>query len=181
MIRTSKLWLLGPPFALALTAVVYYVKFQDFRTWTNRNIPWVRENVAPKLPGLTDSGPPAPLPKPKTAPTVSGTNSPEPGPNTALPAPATPPPPQKSYVLKDGSVDLQELAASPADWPKAIRLKKPTQFPAVSNGKVIGTLTAPVGAEVHLIKIQQGKIGVEFQGGGGWIPPGDTNLGELLR
>ena len=177
--RTSRLWLLGPPFALLISALVYYVKFPGFRNWTDRNIPWVKENVAPRLPTLRHSIEEQVRNHPEVKSLVTDLVSTVSDPVPAIGAPAEPA--KKSYVLKDGSVDLQELAATPANWPKMLNLKKPTQFPAVRDGQVIGTLTAPAGSEVRLMKIHQGKIGVEFQGGGGWILPEDSNLGEKLQ
>ncbi|MEY5012176.1 MAG: hypothetical protein RLZZ253_3315 [Verrucomicrobiota bacterium] len=177
--RTSKLWIFGPPFALLISALVYYVKFPGFRDWTDRNIPWVKENVAPRLPALRESIEQQVRTHSDVKSLVTDLVSPTPDPAPAIGVPAEPA--KKSYVLKDGSIDLQELAATPADWPKVLSLKKPTQFPAVRDGQVIGTLTAPMGSEVRLVKIHQGKIGVEYQGGGGWIAPEDSNLGEKLQ
>jgi hypothetical protein len=184
--RTSKIWIFGPPFAILLSALVYYVKFPGFRAWTDQKIPWVKQNIAPRIPALRQAieeqarayTPPKSL--------IPEFLTPDSAPVSSAPvesgAPADPvAPPKKSYVLKDGSIDLQELAASPANWPKVLILKKATQFPAVRDGQIIGTLIAPVGAEVKLMKIYQGKIGVEYQGGGGWLAPEDTDLGAKLQ
>ncbi|MEP6670967.1 MAG: hypothetical protein ABJF10_17540 [Chthoniobacter sp.] len=72
--------------------------------------------------------------------------------------------------------DLQKLARDPSHWPKKVMLKKATGFPAVVGGKVVGSLTAPVGAEANLKMIKDGKIGLEYQGGGALVPVEDTDL-----
>jgi hypothetical protein len=72
--------------------------------------------------------------------------------------------------------DLQELARDPAHWPKSVTLKKAASFPAVVGGKVVGSLTAPVGSEANLKMIKDGKIGLEYQGGGAWLAVDDTDL-----
>jgi hypothetical protein len=72
--------------------------------------------------------------------------------------------------------DLQELARDPAHWPKKVTLRKASAFPAVVGGKVVGSLTAPVGSEANLKMIKDGKIGLEYQGGGAWLAVEDTDL-----
>lgn len=72
--------------------------------------------------------------------------------------------------------DLQELARDPAHWPKKVTLKKAASFPAVVGGKVVGSLVAPVGAEANLKMIKDGKIGLEYQGGGAFVAVEDTDL-----
>ena len=44
------------------------------------------------------------------------------------------------------------------------------------DGKVVGSLKAPVGSETNLKAIKDGKVGVEYQGGGAWLAVGDTDL-----
>jgi len=111
------------------------------------------------------------------------TIQPEPTPSPALaPAPEPPAPPAKPiYVQKDGTVDLETLAANQGDWPKKLRLRKPVPFPAVIDGKVVGELTAPAGTEVTLRRVNREKIGVEYKGGGGWIAPEDTDIRQRLQ
>ncbi len=62
--------------------------------------------------------------------------------------------------------DLQKLAREPARWPKKVALRKASTFPAVLNGKAIGSLVAPVGAEANLQAIRDGKVALVYQGGG---------------
>src|SRR5262249_777060 len=72
--------------------------------------------------------------------------------------------------------NLQQLAADPAQWPKKVSLKKATSFPAVVGGKVVGSLIAPAGSEANLKGIRDGQLGIEYQGGGAWLPVEDTDL-----
>jgi hypothetical protein len=87
------------------------------------------------------------------------------GSKPVAPAPATP-----------RVFDLQQLARDPAHWPRKVTLKKPATFPAVVNGKVVGSLIAPTGAEANLKSIKDGKVGLEYQGGGAWLAVEDTDL-----
>jgi hypothetical protein len=54
-------------------------------------------------------------------------------------------------------------------------------FPAVLNGKVVGSIQAPAGTQGHLIVIKDGKAGVEYQGGGAMVQITDTDLIERVR
>jgi hypothetical protein len=190
--RTSKLWILGPPFAILITLLVYYVKFPTFKTWLDSRVPWVKENVAPRLPALQNDieDQIAQFSRPKIGSPIPGVDDPSasrPQPPQASLNPAPSPSaaqaiaPSRSYLLKDGTVDLEGLAGDPSAWPKSLTLRKPAQFPAVQEGQVVGTLQAPLGSEVKLRKIHQGKLGVEFNGGGGWLTVDDTDLREKLR
>jgi len=103
----------------------------------------------------------------------------------ATPAPvATPPPPPKPF-------DPVDLAASPAAWPKLVRLSQAVDFPAVLNGQVVGSVHVPAGAAVKLVSIQGEQLVLDYQGGrqtlpwkmtdieaeaerGGWRPPPAT-------
>ncbi len=71
---------------------------------------------------------------------------------------------------------LAKLEQDPSLWPKKVSIKKETTFPAVVDGKVVGSLKAPVGSETNLKIIKDGKVGVEYQGGGAWLAVGDTDL-----
>jgi hypothetical protein len=71
---------------------------------------------------------------------------------------------------------LAKLEQDPSLWPKKVSIKKETTFPAVVDGKVVGSLKAPVGSEANLKLIKDGKVGVEYQGGGAWLAVGDTDL-----
>jgi len=55
-------------------------------------------------------------------------------------------------------------------------IHKATDFPAVVNGRVAGMIHAPAGTEVKLAKISDGRLGVEYQGGGAWLLVEETDL-----
>ena len=174
--QLSKLWLLGPPFAIAVSILAYYAVFPSFRTWVDNHFPWAATHVGVYLPvrnsdeqrqrlrgkGITQ--------EPKPAEPVAA----------ATPAPATPPP-KPVYVQADGSLDLPKLAANHADWPKALTLRAAREFPAVVDGKSVGNVIVPKGTEVHLMKIEAGKLGLEYRGGGAWAEPAETELAEQVR
>jgi hypothetical protein len=89
-------------------------------------------------------------------------------------APVTAVPP--SAPPATGPLDLQAIASDRTKWPKKVVLTKAAAFPAVLNGKVVGSLTAPVGAEATLVSIKDNKVGLEFNGGGAWLPVDQTDL-----
>ena len=74
------------------------------------------------------------------------------------------------------ATDLQALANDRSKWPKKVCLIKATTFPAVLNGKVVGSLVAPAGAEANLKSVAEGKVALEFNGGGAWLPIEQTDL-----
>jgi hypothetical protein len=167
--QISKLWLLGPPLSLALLFLACYAKLPFARKFIDDKLPWVGETAVakatisilratPSLPSdqVTSSAPPSAV---------------------APPNPSANPPPAVSRA----PLEFAEIAADRSTWPKAVRLKKATEFPAVANGKVVGKLKSPAGAEVTLVAIQQGKLGVQFQGGGAWVAPEETDLVERAR
>jgi hypothetical protein len=77
--------------------------------------------------------------------------------------------------------DLAIFAAHPELWPKSVALKASIQFPAVVNNKPVGSIRAPVGSEVHIVKVENGKLGVEFRGGGAWVAPEATDVAERVQ
>ncbi|MCU1294588.1 MAG: pullulanase, type, partial [Bryobacterales bacterium] len=50
-------------------------------------------------------------------------------------------------------------------WPKQVILREPTDFPAVSGGKVVGSLKVPAGASVKVVQISRQEINADFMGG----------------
>ena len=173
--QLSRLWLLGPPFAIVVSILAYYVAFPSVRGWMDAHFPWMAEHIGSHLP--VRGGEVREM-RPKT---VAAMPVREPVP-TPPPVPATPPPPVKPvYLSADGAVDLPTLSANPADWPKVLALRKPHEFPAVVEGKAVGNVIVPKGAEVKLLKIEAGKLGLEYRGGGAWVGVDETDLAERLR
>ncbi len=80
---------------------------------------------------------------------------------------------------------LAQFASDRSLWPKALKIKKATEFPAVLNGKEIGKLSVPAGTEVKLISVTSEKVGVAYSpdgtmpnAGGTWLQIAETDLLE---
>ncbi len=98
----------------------------------------------------------APASTPAAAPPTVAAATPAAPP--APPVAATPPPPPKPFNPAD-------LAGNRAAWPRKVHLKQPVEFPALYNGQVVGSVTAPAGTEVALDGIQGTVLTVDYQGG----------------
>jgi pullulanase len=61
-------------------------------------------------------------------------------------------------------------------WPKEVILQKPVEFPAVSKGKVVGSLVVPAGAEVKVLGITSQEVAADFMGGNRRVAIGATDL-----
>jgi len=176
--QLSKLWILGPPFAILVSAFVYYAMFPSMRTWVDARSPWIRDHIGSRLPprdddsGGRESAAQANARRREAEERAAAAQ-------TMPPSPVATPKP--SFVGPDGAVDLSRLAGDRAAWPKTVRLKAAREFPAVVNGKKVGTIAAPAGSEASLVAIQAGKLGVEFKGGGAWVDPAETDLPVRLR
>jgi hypothetical protein len=159
--KPSLLWSIALPVSLLILAAAYYVKVPSARQFidahTSLGHAWLGRFVGG--PQVVVAPPPSSASDEHSIPGIDlGT--------AAKPlAPGTPEP-----------FSLQKLANNPALWPKKITLRKAVTFPAVVNGKVVGDLIAPVGSEANLKAIKDGKIGVEYQGGGAWLNVEDTDL-----
>lgn len=100
-------------------------------------------------------------PAQSVAPVQAATPAPEePAAASPAPAPAAPTPPPAPTPF-----DPAELAGNPAAWPRSVRLREAVTFPAVYDGQVVGSFTAPAGTAVRLLKIQGNQLTVSFQGG----------------
>jgi hypothetical protein len=165
--------LLCLPLALIVLASAYYIKMPDVRKTVDARVPWVGDLLGRFVqePKIVVIGAPAPKPEEEPEPT-SAKATPRAevaGPKIVLSTPTPAPSPRRIFDLKD-------LAGRRSDWPAKLMLTKATAFPAVTQGKVIGSLTAPSGSEVKLMTISGGRIGVEFQGGGAWVLAEDTDI-----
>lgn len=137
--------------AVALVFIIY-IKVPAVQVVMDEKLPWFKA-PAEKISSLLNPDA-APAPAAPPASTVSSTPQPV----------ATP------------SVDLAALTPSSPEWPKSLSLKKPVEFPAVQDGKVIGKIVAPAGSEVHLIVIRNGQLGIEYKGGGAMVDPEITDV-----
>jgi hypothetical protein len=87
----------------------------------------------------------------------------------AAPTPTPAPSPPKSF-------DPADLQANPGAWPKTLTLQQPVVFPALFNGQIVGSVTAPPGTLVNLVKIQGGQLILEFNRGTQTVPWKWTDL-----
>ena len=102
--------------------------------------------------------------------------APEEGSAEAPPADAVPDAPAPAAVMT-----FEKLAADPTSWPRTVRLKKAVEIPAVVGGKVVGKVMVNVGTEVNLVRIQNGNVGIEYQGGGALVKPEETDVMERVQ
>ena len=158
----SKIWRLGPPVSVALLIAALYVKIPEMREWVDARCPLIPAKLAEHGYRFSPSSRPKPAPRKEVATTKA--------------IEAATPPVAQSTPWVDSPVDLVKLSATREEWPKAVALKKTTTFPAVVNGKVVGNLSAQSGTEARLVTIQNGKLGLEYRGGGAWLAPEDTDL-----
>ena len=168
--KSNKFWLCALPVSLLILAAAYYIKvpaarrFIDAHTSLGRQLfgSFVHDAVIVET-----------IPRPARSAELSATaDARRSSLADAKPAPAARPATPTPVPV----FDLQKLAGDPSLWPKKVTLKKAVTFPAVVGGKVVGSLVAPAGAEANLKGIKEGKVGLEYQGGGAWLPVGDTDL-----
>ena len=165
----SKFWtFIGLPASLLILFAAYYIKVPAARTWIDARTP-----LGKQLFGRFVSGAPQPTAENETPPADPGGQSTIPGvpQGDGTSVPNVPPPVQEPVTY-----DLQTLAQNQSLWPRSVRLRKPTKFPAVVDGKEVGSLIAPSGTQVNLVAIREGKLALEYKGGGVWLPVDDTDL-----
>jgi hypothetical protein len=166
--KSSKFWLFALPGSLVILAGAYYIKIPSARQFIDAHTSlghqlfgrFVHDTVIVER---------VPAPEKTEDPYAAITAQPGPTPLAKSAIPATP-----------RVFDLQQIARDPAQWPKKVTLKKAATFPAVVNGKVVGSLVAPVGAEANLKSIKGGKVGLEYEGGGAWLAVEDTDLASRV-
>ena len=94
--------------------------------------------------------------------------TPEPSDDEETPAPSAP-----AVTRPDPMV---WIAANKDHWPKEVILQQSFEFPAVSNGKAVGSLVVPAGAVVKLNDMSAQGLAVEFMGGERVVPANATDL-----
>ena len=140
---------------LAVVVCLSYVKVKGTRDFMDDKMPFMK--------GLLGRFVPAPAEGSPDAPAADGA----PAGTAAAPAPAP--------------MTFEKLAADPTAWPRTVRLKKAVQIPAVVGGKEVGKVMVNAGTEVNVARIQNGNVGIEYQGGGAWVKPDETDLMERVR
>ena len=108
---------------------------------------------------LLETPAPAPVPTPTPAPTPEATPTPTPE-ATPTPTPeATPTPtptPRATPDVVGWFIEHRDV------WPKTVTLKETREFQILSDGKVIGKINAPAGAEVPLVNLTREKAAILF-------------------
>jgi hypothetical protein len=174
--KTSGIWIIAMPASLVVLGAAYYIKVPKVRTAVDDRAPWVADILGrfveePEVKTIViKQERPAAGPRP-----VGGIEAPK-----ASVAKAEPKDEASPVVPKAAPepvlYDLEKIAGDRSVWPKKVALTKPASFPAVLNGKVVGSLIAPAGSEATLVSIKDDKVGLEFQGGGAWLPADQTDL-----
>jgi hypothetical protein len=182
----SKLWAFGPLIAVILLAIAYYINVPAFRDMVDARLPFIHELMAPlvrrpKVVVIHDPQPDAHRASFEVRQRIT-TPRPEPPmqdvpPQSKLPNPSNYANPSQA----DQESDLKNLFTNRSCWPKVVTLKRRVEFPAVANGKVIGKLTAPQGSIANLVLVKDGKLGVEYHGGGAWLDVKDTDALARVR
>ncbi len=182
--KNSGIWSIMLPLSVVILGAAYYIKMPavrqaiDARTSVVHDllgrfvaepeVHVVKKETPPYIPSYAEpvrEVPPAPRKVPVAMASVSTTPTPVPAP---VPIPVAPAPP--------AAFDLQKLSSDHTLWPKKVALAKPATFPAVLNGKQVGSLVVPAGTETELVAIQNGKLGLKFNDGGAWLNVEDTDL-----
>ena len=169
---------------LALVSTAY-VKIAYFRNTVDSKFPWVNAQLTkhgiilePATPAdATPDSTPASLDS-KPAPVLIATSA---GLKAAESTPTGPVPPLSAS-------DLAKIEADPALLPKTVKIKNAAVFPAVLQGKEVGTVNVPAGTEVRTVRVASGKLGVAYSAdgsktnlGGKWVAPEETDLAERMQ
>jgi 1,4-alpha-glucan branching enzyme len=126
--------------------------FDALRELADRAVQWANSYFAPPPP------PPTPTPTPTPAPTPTPTPTPEPTPEEVDP--------------------VGWLIDNPERRPANLTLRETTSFPALYEGKVVGKVNVPAGAEVKLVDVGPELVEVRFREGTVELPHAATNLRE---
>lgn len=179
--------------ALVLLAITSYIKIEPFRQIVDAQCPWIKQQLAERgirlkeamviqtIPAARPS--PSPTPSPAATPSVQAASS---APVAPASSPATSSP--IGDAPKNTAVDINQLAANRSLWPKTVKIKHATSFPAVVDGKRVGEINVPAGTEVKVVQVQPDKIGVAYSPdgkvanlGGAWLKTADTDLIERVQ
>jgi len=173
--QPSKLWNVALLLSLLLLAGVAYYRFAPVREVVDAKCPWIKEQLAKQGIRFTETGEIATTPAPADSSSPAASNATSPSKPGTASAPAKP-------------MNIAQIAANRSLWPKAVKIKKTTEFPAVSNGKEIGKLNVPAGTEVKLISLTADKVGVAYSpdgamsnAGGTWLLVAETDLLERVQ
>jgi len=133
--------------------------------------------IVPKMDEITPT--PTPKPRPTPNPYATPKSTPKPKPTVYKPLPTPTPTPVPTPT--PDTVDMTELAASPAEWPKTVLLKVATMFPIIIGGKPSGEIQAPAGVPVTVVKVESTEVTVDFQGSTQKLPISSTDLIDRVK
>ncbi|MGB8352963.1 MAG: protein kinase [Chthoniobacteraceae bacterium] len=131
--------------------------------------------IVPKM----DENTPTPTPKPRVSTTPRPTPKPRPSPTVYKPLPTPTPTPVPTPI--PDAVDMNELAASPTEWPKTVSLKVAAMFPIIVGGKPSGEVQISPGMQVTVVKVEPTQVTVDFQGSTQRLPISSTDLIERVK
>jgi hypothetical protein len=178
----NKLWAFGPFISILLVAAAYYIKVPAFRDAVDTRFPWVKEHFAQYVPApevVMIKDPPADvIPSSPGEPSETHVSPPS---AARQPVRTSPPVLVPATEPHENGLSLQAFSANRSLWPKTVTLRRTIEFPAVLDGRVIGKTKAPAGTEANLVMINGLLLGVEFRGGGAWVPISQTDLAERAR
>lgn len=163
--KPSTFWLFALPVSLVILAGAYYIRIPSARHFIDEHTSLGRTLFGSFVHDTV-------IVEHKSAPGAGSSGNQTEAPWTSKPDVAS----VKATPTPVPVFDLQKLSLDPSLWPKKVALKKEATFPAVVDGKVVGSVIAPAGVETNLKSIKDGKVGVEYQGGGAWLAVGDTDL-----
>lgn len=108
------------------------------------------------VPSTPDTSPAGTTPEPAVS--VAPTPSPEPM------AEVTPPPPAPTAtpVEETPEMILTQLSSNKSEWPQTVTCREPIEFPALMNGKVIGSVKVAAGTPLVLLGVQMYEITVGY-------------------
>ena len=135
-------------FLILVAATAAFLRFGDGWAMTRH---WLAELRGQSAEKSQPAGTPAPADPAEVV-------QPAPALASSTPVPAATPEPPRPF-------DAAALAAAPGAWPRTLRLKQGVEFPAVFQGHVVGSLTAPTGTEVNLVSIEGEQLLLEYRGG----------------
>ena len=92
------------------------------------------------------------------------------------PAPEASPSEEETPVPTPKQDPVAWLVEHKDRWPNEVTLRETTEFPAVSDGKVVGSLKVPAGSAVKVIEITDHDIAVDFMGGRSRVAITSTDL-----
>jgi len=182
------------PLSVVFLAAVYYIKVPEVQKAVDSRTPVVHNLLGRFiaesgtkvviLPGEQDPAFAKPMPAHVAAP-VEAIATPAPV-IAKAPQPVAAPEAQNTSVIASAApvsaaADIQTIAGDRAKWPKKVVLTKAAMFPAVLNGKVVGTVVAPAGSEANVVQMKDDKVGLEFNGGGAWVRATETDLLVRVR